>query len=143
MALHIVNQSAEHCSNSRLCMTFLLLKASTGHHVVAVFLFVRSLSLVPTGMDVYIVVSLVPLFVVVFFYNLDVVAFVVDHNVLPSSYLDPSLPGFPRDGEDSLLVYQEEESSRILDFFEKRFSFLLRGVSLNFLIKEFQLVVMM
>ena len=110
---------------------------------MAVFLFVRSLSLVPTGMDVYIVVSLVPLFVVVFFYNLDVVAFVVDHNVLPSSYLDPSLPGFPRDGEDSLLVYQQEESSRILDFFEKRFSFLLRGVSLNFLIKEFQLVVMM
>ena len=31
VALHIVNQSAEHCSNSRLCMTFLLLKASTGH----------------------------------------------------------------------------------------------------------------
>ena len=35
--------------------------------------------------------------------------------------------GFPRDGEDSLLVYRKEESSRILDFFEKRFSFLLRG----------------
>ena len=50
-------------------MTFLLLKANTGHHVVAVFLFVRSLFLVPTGMDVHIVVSLVPLFVVVF-YNL-------------------------------------------------------------------------
>ena len=45
----------------------------------------------------------------------------------PSSCLDPSLLGFPRDGEDSLLVYQQEESSRILDFFEKRFSFLLRG----------------
>ena len=67
VALHIVNWTAEHCSNSRLCMTFLLLKANTGHHVVAVFLFVRSLFLVPTGMDVHIVVSLVPLFVVVFF----------------------------------------------------------------------------
>ena len=78
------------------------------------------------------------------FYNLVFVVIVVDRNVLASSScLNPSLLGFPRDGEDSLLVYQEEESSRILDFFEKRFSFLLRGVSLNFLIKEFQLVVMM
>ena len=81
---------------------------------MAVFLFVRSLSLVPTGMDVYIVVSLVPLFVVVFFYNFVVVVIVVDRNVLVSSFcLDPSLLGFPRDGEDSLLVYQEEESSRL------------------------------
>ena len=83
---------------------------------MAVFLFVRSLSLVPTGMDVYIVVSLVPLFVVVF-YNLVVVVvvvIVVDRNVLASSFcLDPSLLGFPRDGEDSLLVYQDEESSRL------------------------------
>ena len=95
-------------------MTFLLLKANTGHHVVAVFLFVRSLFLVPTGMDVHIVVSLVPLFVVVFFYNFVVVVIVVDRNVLVSSFcLDPSLLGFPRDGEDSLLVYQEEESSRL------------------------------
>ena len=96
-------------------MTFLLLKANTGHHVVAVFLFVRSLFLVPTGMDVHIVVSLVPLFVVVF-YNLVVVVvvIVVDRNVLASSFcLDPSLLGFPRDGEDSLLVYHEEESSRL------------------------------
>ena len=94
---------------------------------MAVFLFVRSLSLVPTGMDVYIVVSLVPLFVVVFFYNFVVVVIVVDRNVLVSSFcLDPSLLGFPRDGEDSLLVYHRG-SRRILDFFEKRFSFLLRG----------------
>ena len=109
-------------------MTFLLLKASTRHHVVAVFLFVRSVSLVPTGMDVYIVVSLV-LFFFLFFYNLVVVVIVVvvDRNVLASSFcLDPSLLGFPRDGGDSLLVYHRC-SRRILDFFEKRFSFLLRG----------------
>ena len=64
-----------------------------------------------------------------FFYNLVVVVIVVvvDRNVLASSFcLDPSLLGFPRDGEDSLLVYHRG-SRRILDFFEKRFSFLLRG----------------
>ena len=76
-------------------MTFLLLKASTGHHVVAVFLFVRSLSLVPTGMDVYIVVSLVPLFVVVF-YNLVVVVIVVDHNVLAFSLFGSLFARFPK-----------------------------------------------
>ena len=62
-----------------------------------------------------------------FFYNFVVVVIGVDRNVLVSSFcLDPSLLGFPRDGEDSLLVYHRG-SRRILDFFEKRFSFLLRG----------------
>ena len=110
-------------------MTFLLLKASTGHRAPCCGRFlVCPFSLPgPNGDGRLHSCVTCSSFCCRFFYNLDVVAFVVDHNVLPSSYLDPSLLGFPRDGEDSLLVYQEEESSRILDFFEKRFSFLLRG----------------